>query len=121
MRSGGQPRRLWYRTLLCGMALAMGALSAGAIVAYDSPGPPGMQVIFLLSTVKSALETYCPAGDQQPLCTELEHMAHQLEQFQAGRFSAVEPIGSLSEVRLRERAIEAELERRRWDPARLAW
>ena len=48
-------------------------------------------------------------------------MAHQLEQLQAGRFSAVEPIGSLSEVRLRERAIEAELERRRWDPARLAW
>jgi hypothetical protein len=40
-------------------------------------------------------------------------MGHQLEQLQAG--NPVEGIGSLSEARSREQAMEVELQRQQWD------
>jgi hypothetical protein len=97
-----------YFASCCFFLLSVQALRADAILRYDDPGPPGMQLTFLINSVKSALESYCPVEDHQPLCTELRLMGHKLQQLQAG--IPVEAMEPLSQVRSRERAIEAELQ-----------
>src|SRR5579864_9318630 len=99
--------------LCCVCFLSTQTFRVDAILPYDDPGPLGMQLISLLSSVKSALESYCPMGDHRPLCTELRLMDSRLKQFQAGK--PVEGMGSFTELRSREQAIEAELQRQQWD------
>jgi hypothetical protein len=98
---------------LLALALMARALHADAILPYDDPGPPAMQLIFLLNSVKSALESYCLTRDQRPLCTELRLMGQKLRQLREGK--PVEAIGSLSDVRSRVHTIEDELQRQQWD------
>jgi hypothetical protein len=111
MPSGRQFRTLGLDTLLCGIAIASHVLHADAIVPYDNPGPLGMQVTSLLNTIKSTLESYCPARGSPPQCMELKRMRHLLE---AGA------VVRLWEMRARAQTIEAELERQQWERGLLA-
>jgi hypothetical protein len=106
MQSGRQSRTLWLGTLSCGIALMANVFRADAIVAYDDPGPLNMQVTALLNTVKSALESYCPSAVGPPQCEELKQMRRLLEAGSTMR---------LREIRAREQAIEAEMERQQWE------
>ena len=78
-----------------------------------------MQVTFLLNTIESALESYCPAKERAPLCAELGQMGQSivplLEQVKTGRVSAAAAAQRLGEMRSREKTIEIVLGRQRWD------
>ena len=106
MQSGRQSRTLRLAAVSCGIALTANVFRADAIVAYDDPEPIDMQVTTLLNAIKSTLESYCPSAVGPPQCEELKQMRHLL-----GAGSVVR----LREMRVREQAIEAELERQQWE------
>ncbi len=65
-----------------------------------------MQVTTLLNTIEYALESYCPWAVGPSQCEELKQMRRLLE---------VSSTMRLREIRAREQALEAELERQQWE------